>query len=73
VPLFRGLLAGLRGLVLAAYYAIPRVYREIGYHPEAHVRACKRRRAALLARMGDVDQHTTSMIFEDIGRSREGA
>lgn len=66
-PLFRGLIQGVRGLILAAYYEIPAVGAQVGYRPIEHLADCKQRRDELLAKHGDVDDHTASMIFEEIG------
>ena len=66
-PLFRGLLQGVRGLILAAYYAIPAVGAQVGYRPIEHLEDCKQRRDELLAKHGEARSHTSSMIFEEIG------
>jgi len=67
-PLFRALLQGVRGLVMSAYYSLPSVHKEIDYTPQKHVDECIRRRAELLETVGEVDDHTASMMLKNIGR-----
>lgn len=67
--MFRALAQGIRGLILSGYYSLPSVYREIGYEPDAYLKTCRERRAALVAEHGEGDSHTRSMLFEDIGRA----
>ncbi len=65
--LFRALMMGVRGLILSGYYAMPVVYRKIGYTPDEHLATCRKQRAALIAATGDRDHHTRAMLFSEIG------
>lgn len=68
VPLFRALLQGVRGLVMSGYYSLPSVHKEVGYAPKTYIDNCKRRRAELVETVGQIDDHTASMMLKENGR-----
>ncbi|MBT3218865.1 MAG: hypothetical protein HN348_07215 [Proteobacteria bacterium] len=67
IPLFRALLGGIRGLIMSGYYARPDIHEQLGYNPDKHIEECRRQRLQLLALHGVQDNHSRSMIFENIG------